>query len=161
VGVHLLLGVTLSMVFQLAHTVERTSFPTPDVRTGMMPKEWAVHEVETTANFAPHNPWVTWYLGGLNFQIEHHLFARVCHIHYPAISAMVAETCHAFALPYTCYPTVWSAIAAHYRFLKTMGRRPKASSSSSPPALYLYPQSAPPHRRDREACRRGKYALST
>jgi linoleoyl-CoA desaturase len=56
----------------------------------------------------------------------------VSHIHYPAISTMVAETCHTFALPYVCYPTVWSAIAAHYRFLKTMGRRPKASSSSSP-----------------------------
>ena len=134
VGVHLLLGVTLSVVFQLAHTVERTSFPTPDAHTGMMPKEWAVHEVETTANFAPHNPWVTWYLGGLNFQIEHHLFARVCHIHYPAISTIVAETCHAFALPYVCYPTVRSAIAAHYRFLKTLGRRPTALPSPPSPA---------------------------
>ena len=133
VGVHLLLGVTLSVVFQLAHTVERTSFPTPDAHTGMMPKEWAVHEVETTANFAPHNPWVTWYLGGLNFQIEHHLFARVCHIHYPAISTMVAETCHAFGLPYVSYPTVRSAIAAHYRFLKALGKRPTAVPSPTPP----------------------------
>jgi linoleoyl-CoA desaturase len=132
VGVHLLLGMTLSVVFQLAHTVEHTSFPSPETHTGMMPKAWAVHEVETTANFAPHNPWVTWYLGGLNFQIEHHLFARVCHIHYPALSTMVAETCYAFGLPYVCYPTVRSAIAAHYRVVKTMGRRPKASSSSSP-----------------------------
>jgi len=133
VGVHLLLGVTLSMAFQLAHTVEHTSFPTPDAHTGMMPKAWAVHQVRTTANFAPNNRWVTWYLGGLNFQIEHHLFARMCHIHYPAISTVVAETCHAFALPYVCYPTVRSAIAGHYRFLKTMGRRPNALSSPSPP----------------------------
>jgi linoleoyl-CoA desaturase len=139
VGVHLLLGMTLSVVFQLAHTVERTSFPTPDEHTGMMPTEWAVHEVETTANFAPHNPWVTWYLGGLNFQIEHHLFARVCHIHYPAISTIVAETCHAFALPYVCYPTVRSAIAAHYRLLKTLGRRPTAVPSPTPPATSSTP----------------------
>jgi Fatty acid desaturase len=97
--VHLLLGVALSMAFQLAHTVEHTSFPTPDAHTSMMPAGWAEHEVKTTANFAPHNPWVTWYLGGLNLQIEHHLFARICHIHSPAISTMVAETCHAFALP--------------------------------------------------------------
>ncbi len=126
VGVHLLLGVTLSVAFQLAHTVEPTSFPTPDVHTGMMPKAWAVHEVETTANFAPHNKVATLYLGGLNFQIEHHLFARICHIHYPAISTTVAVTCHEFALPYVCYPTVRSAIAGHYRFLKRMGRRPNA-----------------------------------
>ena len=138
VGVHLLCGVTLSVVFQLAHIVEPTSFPTPDAPTGMMPKAWAVHQVETTANFAPHNPWVTWYCGGLNLQIEHHLFARICHIHYPAISSMVAETCHAFALPYVCYPTVWAAIAGHYRFLKTMGRRPHTVPSlpgtTPPPA---------------------------
>jgi linoleoyl-CoA desaturase len=133
VGVHLLLGVALSMAFQLAHTVEHTSFPTPDAHTGMMPTGWAEHEVKTTANFAPHHPWVTWYLGGLSFQIEHHLFARICHIHYPAISTMVAETCHAFALPYVCYPTVRAAIAGHYRFLKTMGRRPNALSSPSSP----------------------------
>ena len=89
----------------------------------MMPQAWARHEVETTANFAPHNPWATWYLGGLNFQIEHHLFANICHRHYPAISTIVAETCHEFAIPYVSYPTVRVALAGHYRFLKTMGRR--------------------------------------
>jgi len=135
VGVHLLLGVTLSVVFQLAHTVESTSFPIPEAHTGMMSQAWAVHQVRTTANFAPHNPWVTWYFGGLNLQIEHHLFARICHIHYPAISPMVAETCDAFALPYVCYPTVWSAMAGHYRFLRTMGSRPDAlpSPPGTPP----------------------------
>jgi len=123
VGVHLILGLTLSVAFQLAHTSEHNSFPTPDVRTGLMPHAWARHEVETTANFAPHNPWVAWYLGGLNFQIEHHLFAHICHRHYPAISTIVAETCREFAIPYVSYPTVRVALAGHYRFLKTMGRR--------------------------------------
>jgi linoleoyl-CoA desaturase len=96
----------------------------------MMSTGWAEHEVATTADFATQNPVVTWYLGGLNFQIEHHLFPRICHIHYPAISSIVAATCHEFALPYVCYPTVRSAVAAHYRFLKTMGRKP----GTSPPA---------------------------
>jgi hypothetical protein len=44
---------------------------------------------------------------------------------------IVAETCHAFAL--LCYPTVRAAIAGHYRFLKTMGRRPNVLSSPSSP----------------------------
>jgi linoleoyl-CoA desaturase len=130
VAVHLLLGLTLSLAFQLAHTVERTSFPTPDAHTHMMSTGWAEHEVATTADFATQNPVVTWYLGGLNFQIEHHLFPRICHVHYPAISSIVAAACHEFALPYVCYPTVRSAVAAHYRFLKTMGRKP----GTSPPA---------------------------
>ncbi len=126
VGVHLMLGITLAVVFQLAHTVDATSFPVPEANTGMMPAAWAVHEVETTANFAPHNPLITWYVGGLNFQIEHHLFSRICHVHYPRISSIVAETCEAFALPYACYPSLWAALVGHYRFLQTLGKRPNA-----------------------------------
>jgi linoleoyl-CoA desaturase len=121
VGIHLILGFTLALVFQLAHTVEGNTFPQPDAHTGRMDNEWAVHEVETTANFAPTSKLATFYLGGLNFQIEHHLFSRMCHIHYPAISHMVERTCREFAISYICYPTVWSAIAAHYRFLKALG----------------------------------------
>ena len=132
VAVHLVLGLTLSLVFQLAHIVERTSFPTPEAHTGLMATEWAQHEVATTANFAPQNPLVTWYVGGLNLQIEHHLFPRICHIHYPALSPIVAAACDEFALPYVCYPTVRSAVAAHYRFLKTLGRRPNILPSLSP-----------------------------
>jgi len=79
--------------------------------------------VQTTANFAPTNAFAHWYLGGLNFQIEHHLFSSICHIHYPAISTIVRQTCDEFAIPYVCYPTVWSAIVGHYRLLKTLGSR--------------------------------------
>jgi len=124
VAVHLIFGLTLSIVFQLAHALESTTFPTPDPHTGTIKNEWAIHEVETTANFAPRNTLLTWYVGGLNFQIEHHLFTKICHMHYPAISTIVRETCQEFSLPYVCYPTFGSAIAGHYRFLKTMGRRP-------------------------------------
>ena len=88
-----------------------------------MAHEWAVHQVQTTANFAPTNAFARWYLGGLNFQIEHHLFASICHIHYPAISTIVRQTCDEFAIPYVCYPTVWAAIVGHYRLLKTLGSR--------------------------------------
>ncbi|MBI3950124.1 MAG: acyl-CoA desaturase [Acidobacteria bacterium] len=120
VGIHLIVGFTLAIVFQSAHIVEGNRFPQPDAQTGRIENEWALHEVETTANFAPKDKLAAWYLGGLNFQIEHHLFPRICHIHYPAISKIVEQTCREFAISYTCYPTVWSAVAAHYRFLKVM-----------------------------------------
>ncbi len=119
--VHLILGLTLSLVFQLAHTVEGNRFPAPDPETGFIEDEWSIHEVETTANFAPTNRLVTWYLGGLNFQIEHHLFSRICHIHYPALSRIVRDACLEFEISYTCYPTVRAAVAGHFRFLKQMG----------------------------------------
>jgi linoleoyl-CoA desaturase len=123
IGIHLVLGFTLAIIFQLAHTVEGNAFPQPDGKTGNMENEWAIHEVETTANFAPDNKWAAWYLGGLNFQIEHHLFSKICHIHYPAISKIVKKTCREFSVVYVSYPTIRSAVAAHIRFLKKMGRQ--------------------------------------
>lgn len=121
VGIHMVLGFTLSIVFQLAHTIDGNTFPKPDAETGSIENEWAIHQVETTANFAPKNKLAYWYLGGLNFQIEHHLFAKICHVHYPAISKIVKETCKEFSIPYVSYPSVRSAIAVHYRFLKQLG----------------------------------------
>ncbi len=120
--VHLVLGFTLALTFQLAHVVEGNTFPEPDPASATIENEWAIHEVETTANFAPKNKLACWYLGGLNFQIEHHLFPRICHIHYPAISTIVEKACADFGVSYVSYPTVRAAIAAHYRLLRDLGR---------------------------------------
>ena len=127
VGIQLVLGFTLSVVFQLAHTLEGNTFPEPDDATGRIDNEWAIHQVETTVNFARKNRLASWYMGGLNFQIEHHLFPKVCHVHYPAISRIVEENCRAFSVSYVSYPTVRSAVAAHFRFLRMLGRSPVAA----------------------------------
>lgn len=119
--VHFILGLTLSLVFQLAHTVEPNTFPIPEQKSGSIENEWAIHQVETTANFAPHSKLAAWYLGGLNFQIEHHLFTNICHIHYPEISKIVKQTSKEFAVNYKTYPTMISAIIAHFKFLKNLG----------------------------------------
>ena len=120
VGIHLIQGLTLSLVFQLAHALEENSFPNPNAVTREVKKEWAVHQVETTANFATGNRLATWYLGGLNYQIEHHLFPKVCHVHYPAISEIVRKTCEESSVPYVNYGTITAAVASHYRFLRAM-----------------------------------------
>lgn len=122
VGCQLLFGLTISLIFQLAHTVEGTAFPVP--QHGHLEDEWAVHQVRTTANFAPNNLFITFYAGGLNFQIEHHLFHKISHVHYPAISHIVRETCAEFNVPYLSFPSVGAAISAHFRFLKRMGIKP-------------------------------------
>lgn len=125
VSIHLILGFTLSIVFQLAHTVEGTAFPGPDAKTGNIENEWAIHQVQTTVNFAPRSKLAAWYQGGLNFQIEHHLFSNICHIHYPAIGKIVKKTCQEAGISYISYPTVRSAVVGHYRFLRDMGRKPQ------------------------------------
>ncbi len=121
VAIHLVMGFTLSVVFQLAHTVDENEFPTPDEIDGSMENEWAIHQVETTADFARQSKVAAWYLGGLNFQIEHHLFARICHVHYPALSKIVEQTCRDFSIDYVSHPTVGAAIIAHLKFLRRLG----------------------------------------
>jgi linoleoyl-CoA desaturase len=117
-----LAGFVISMVFQLAHTVEHTAFPVPDKMTGRLEDEWAVHQLKTTANFATHNKVVSWLVGGLNFQIEHHLFPKISHVHYPAISKIIRDACREYGVPYIEYPKTRLAVASHVSFLKQMGR---------------------------------------
>ena len=115
-------GLVISIVFQLAHTVEHTHFPMPDVVTGKLEDEWAVHQLKTTANFAPRNKVINWFVGGLNFQVEHHLFPKISHVHYPAINKIIKEACEEFSVTYIEYPKMRHAIASHVSFLKQMGR---------------------------------------
>ncbi len=114
-------GLLLSVVFQLAHCVEEAEFPMPDSDSGME-NAWAVHQIETTVNFAPRNRLITWFTGSLNHQIEHHLFPKICHVNYPAVARVVEQTSREFGLSYTAHRTVWAALASHYRWLKRMGR---------------------------------------
>jgi len=123
VVMHFATGIILSIVFQLAHTVEETKFPLPDVM-GSMEDSWAVHQMRTTMNFATSNKWLSWYVGGLNFQVEHHLFTRICHVHYPAIAPIVKKTAEEFGVPYLEKPSFGSAFRSHINHLKTLGRDP-------------------------------------
>jgi linoleoyl-CoA desaturase len=118
--VHVVAGVTLGIVFQLAHVVEETAHPEPDA-TGAMPQSWVVHEMETTANFAPRNKVLNWYVGGLNFQVEHHLFPRVCSVHYPQIAPIVREVAARHGVPYHSHPTFRAAVRSHLATLRLFG----------------------------------------
>ncbi len=115
-------GFIISVVFQLAHTVEETDFPLPTGDTNKIENEWAIHQVQTTANFATKNRLISWLVGGLNFQIEHHLFPKISHVHYPAISKIIKETCRDFNIKYIEFPRMRTAIASHASLLKRMGK---------------------------------------
>ena len=118
---HVAEGLVLGLVFQLAHAVEGTAFPFPDEQ-GDIQAAWAIHQMHTTANFAPQSELAAFFCGGLNRQIEHHLFPKICHIHYPAITAIVKRTAHEFDLPYLENRSFGSALVSHFRLLKKLGR---------------------------------------
>lgn len=121
--INLITGLILAYVFQLAHAVEGPEFESAGVEDKMIETEWAVHQVKTTANFAPRNKILGWFVGGLNYQVEHHLFPRISHIHYPALSKIVREQCERFQLPYHSFPTLSMALASHVKTMKHLGQK--------------------------------------
>lgn len=120
---HFVSGIILTVVFQLAHTVEGTSHPLPNEKN-IIENDWAIHQMETTVNFARHNKLLSWYVGGLNFQVEHHLFPRICHVHYPQIAEIVKATAEEFNVPYLENETFGQALQSHINTLHRFGRLP-------------------------------------
>jgi linoleoyl-CoA desaturase len=120
------MGVVLSVVFQLAHSVEETEHPA--LGEGMQ-SEWVRHQIQTTAEFARGNRLVTWYLGGLNFQTTHHLFPKVCHVHYPRLSRIIEKVCQQHGVEYRTQPSFRSAVRSHYRYLRRLATPPALRSA--------------------------------
>lgn len=120
---HLIGGIILTVVFQLAHTVEETIFPRPNAQ-GTIENEWAIHQMQTTVNFSRKNKILSWYVGGLNFQVEHHLFPKICHTHYPRIAEIVKRTAREFNVPYLEHKSFVQALRSHFATLQRFGRLP-------------------------------------
>lgn len=118
---HAIAGLFMSVVFQMAHVVEGVEQPIPN-ESSVIEKEWMLHELETTANFGRKSVLLGWIIGGLNYQVEHHLFPNICHVHYKDISHIVENTAKEFGVQYREHRTFFSAIGSHIRVLKALGR---------------------------------------
>lgn len=114
-------GLVINVVFMMAHVVDSVEFLTPSSEPESLEDEWAIWQVRTTVDFAPKNQFINWYVGGLNYQVIHHLFPQVCHIHYPKIASIVAEVCQEFGVDYKVYGTFAEVLSANYCWLKTLG----------------------------------------
>ena len=121
VVMHFICGLLLSLIFQAAHVLEETDFIKPD-EDGNIESSWAILQLRTTSNFSKKNKLFTWYMGGLNYQIEHHLFPNICHIHYPKISKIVEKTAKQYNLPYYNHATFIGAIKSHAKLLYSLSK---------------------------------------
>ena len=117
---HFICGLILALVFQPAHVIEETDFYKPD-ESGSIENSWAIHQLRTTSNFANGSKWFSWYVGGLNYQIEHHLFPYICHVHYKDISKIVKQTAEEFDVPYYHHETFYHAVKSHFSLLHQLG----------------------------------------
>jgi linoleoyl-CoA desaturase len=120
---HYTAGLILSLVFQLAHIMDEADMPLPDSE-GNIKNSWAIHQLRTTVNFASNNKIVNWFTGGLNHQVEHHIFPNISHVHYDKIAEIVKKTANEFNLPYNEFKTTKDALVAHFRYLRSMGLKP-------------------------------------
>lgn len=125
---HYIAGFILAIIFQPAHVIEGTEYPLPD-QQGKMDNSWAIHQLHTTTNFANNSRLFSWYVGGLNFQVEHHLFPGVCHVHYRKLSRIVETTAREFGLPYKAEKTFIDALRGHALLLKQLGAKPTLQSA--------------------------------
>jgi linoleoyl-CoA desaturase len=123
VVMHYIAGFILAIIFQPAHVIDGTEYPVPD-DDGQLENNWAIHQLHTTTNFGRKHRAFSWYVGGLNYQVEHHLFPNVCHVHYRAIAPIVEQTAHEFGLPYKSKETFASALVAHFVLMKKLGQKP-------------------------------------
>lgn len=117
---HFICGMILSLVFQPAHVLTETEFFEKD-ENGAVENNWAVHQMKTTANFAPNSGWFGWFVGGLNYQVEHHLFRTICHVHYEKLSKIVKATAEEFEVPYYSHKTFYHALKSHFTLLHKLG----------------------------------------
>ncbi|HLG39435.1 MAG TPA: fatty acid desaturase, partial [Chitinophagaceae bacterium] len=126
---HFIAGLFLSCVFQPSHIMEVSKFSLPVQADGKMQMEdsWAIHEVANTTDFAPDNRILSWFIGGLNFQVEHHLFPGICHVHYRNLAPIVKRTAAQFEVPYHVQPGFLKALKEHAKMLKTLGKEPSAA----------------------------------
>lgn len=120
-AMHMITGLLISCIFQVAHIIPDTDFPVADDK-GNIANEWFIHQLTTTSNFAPKSRLFSWLIGGLNYQIEHHLFPNICHVHYRKISRIVSQTATEFDLPYHSKDSFLEALLAHIKMLYRLGR---------------------------------------
>jgi len=118
---HVTSGLILSTIFQTAHVMPTSEYPLPD-ENGNSKNSWAIHQLLTTSDYSPRSSVFSWLIGGLNYQIEHHLFPNISHVHYKGISSLVKETAYKYKLPYHVQPNFFSAVSNHVQMLKTLGR---------------------------------------
>jgi linoleoyl-CoA desaturase len=139
VAMHYVAGFILAIIFQPAHVIDGTEYPLPD-ENGKMDTSWAIHQLLTTTNFANNNRILNWYVGGLNFQVEHHLFPNICHVHYRKISSIVKNTAHEFGIPYKSEPTFIGALVSHAKLLKQLGASRDVVFAPVPVPAYAHAQ---------------------
>lgn len=122
ISMHVVTGLLVSIIFQIAHIMPVNDFPLPNEQ-GVIDDSWYGHQFATTSNFSPNSNLIFWLIGGLNYQVEHHVLPDVCHVHYKELTKIVSETAREFGMPYHVKRSVIHAIWDHTKMLRLLGKK--------------------------------------
>ena len=122
ISMHMVTGLLVSIIFQIAHIMPVNEFPLPDDQ-GLIDDNWYGHQFATTSNFSPKSNLLFWLIGGLNYQIEHHVLPDVCHVHYKELTQIVSETAREYGMPYHVKKSLVHAIWDHTKMLRLLGKK--------------------------------------
>lgn len=134
-SMHFVTGLLVSIVFQIAHIMPDNEFPLPNEK-GVMDEDWYGHQFTTTCNFSPNSKLLFWLIGGLNYQVEHHVLPDVCHVHYKKLTKIVADTAQEYGLPYHVKKSVAHAIKDHVKMLRRLGKKQTVASKEMVTGFY-------------------------
>jgi linoleoyl-CoA desaturase len=126
ISMHFVTGLLVSTVFQIAHIMPANEFPLPDEQ-GLINDNWYGHQFATTTNFSPNSNILFWLIGGLNYQVEHHVLPDVCHVHYKDLTKIVKETALEYGMTYHVKKSFLNAICEHTKMLRMLGEKQKVS----------------------------------
>ena len=119
-----LIGTSLAATFQIAHCVDIAGFS--DVTTELSGDGMVWHQLRTTADVRQRTSLLGRFrsvvVGGLDFQIEHHLAPHIPHTAYKRMAVQLREVCANHDIAYLAHDGVVGAVKSHQRWLRVMGR---------------------------------------
>jgi linoleoyl-CoA desaturase len=124
-------GLIFTIVVQLSHLVSHTDTPRPSSDGNFLDTDWAVHQARASCDFCQDNKLLSWFLGGLNFQVEHHLFPTVCHMHYAGMAPIVKSVCLERSIPYNTHSSLIEGLRSHHHHLRSLAQQPLDTTSPS------------------------------
>lgn len=125
INMHILPGATFAFIFQVTHVFDGTCYPVPD-KDGSIENNYAIHVLETTADFSRKKPIANWWMGCINIHVIHHVLPKVCHVHYPALTQILKDTADEYGVRYQENKNFWIALKKHMAMLKHLSK-PDAS----------------------------------
>jgi linoleoyl-CoA desaturase len=117
---HVVCAIGTLIILLPNHWDEHAEFYEPRLTGNQLRDSWAIHQLRNTNDYAIHNPFTNFLMGGLNHHVAHHLFPSINHNYLPGITEEIIKITKEKNLPYKCFSLI-GALRSHFRLLRKNG----------------------------------------